>query len=66
MKILFLILIFLVIGALFIISEKGFFLKNGEGIGDFFKSYSSWIGNLKENSKNVVGYISKLEWFPKE
>jgi hypothetical protein len=66
MKILFLVVAFLVLGALFILSEKGILLKNNENITNFVNSYSGWVKTLGENSKNLVGYISKLEWLPKE
>jgi len=66
MKIVALILMFLIVGALFIISEKNLSLNNPENRTEFFKSYFSWLGNLGSNSKSVVGYVAKLEWLPKE
>jgi len=66
MKFVVLILMFLIIGALFIISEKNLYMNKVENRGEFFKSYISWLNNLKENSKNIVGYVAKLEWLPKE
>jgi len=55
---------FLIIGALFIISEKNLQMNNAENRGEFFKEYFSWFGSISDNSKSVVGYVTKLEWLP--
>lgn len=58
------ILIFLFLGAMFIISNENIHLKNSEGLSKFTVEYSNWLNNLFENTKTVTGYVAKLEWLP--
>jgi len=64
MKVVSFLLIFLVIGALFIISENNLALKNQENRTKFLELYFIWLSKIFENSKNLVGYVVKLDWLP--
>ena len=65
LKILMLLVIFICLGALFIISNENLHLNNTEEREVFLKSYNDWFSNLFENTKNVTGYVLKSEWLPK-
>ena len=64
MKIFLFILLFLFIGAFFIISNQEIRLNNSENIGLFLDEYGKWMDNLFGNGKVVVGYVAKMEWLP--
>jgi len=64
MKILTFILIFLVVGALFIIGENNLALKHPDNRDKFAELYMSWISKTFDNSRNLVGYVVKLDWLP--
>jgi len=55
---------FLMIGALFVVSEKNINLKNEEGLKSFATGYFSWIGQTIKNIGTGTGYIIKLDWLP--
>ena len=64
MKILIFVVVFLLIGAFFIISNKEIKLNNSENVGLFFKEYAGWIDSLASNGKTVAGYVIKMGWLP--
>ena len=64
MKVLMFVIIFLMIGALFIVSEKGLDLNKETAQKTFVKYYVSWIGQTFDNLKSMSGYIIKLDWLP--
>ena len=64
MKTLMFIILFLLIGAFFIISNENIKLDNKENINHFFKLYGKWFDRLTENSGVVLGYVVKMEWLP--
>jgi hypothetical protein len=66
MKTLMIFLIFLLIGAFFIISGENLKINKNQDRALFFKSYAAWIDSLFLNSKSLGGYVVKLEWLPKE
>jgi len=66
MKIFMFIIVFLLIGAFFIISNQEIRLNTSENMGIFFKEYASWIDNLSGNGKVVLGYVVKMEWLPNQ
>ena len=66
MKTLLFILVFLLIGGFFIISNENIKLNSSENVGLFFKEYASWIDNLVGNGGVVGGYVVKMEWLPGE
>lgn len=66
MKLLIFIIMFLLIGAFFIISENKLAMKDKEARGKFADLYISWANRIFENSRNMVGYIVKMDWLPGE
>ena len=64
MKIRIAIIIFLLLGAFFIISENHLALKDSENINKFVLLYTDWLGKLYENSVSTTGYLIKMEWLP--
>jgi hypothetical protein len=66
MKLLMLFVMFLFIGAFFIISNENIKMNSKENINLFFDKYFSWIDQLGANSKTVVGYVVKMDWLPSE
>lgn len=66
MKILMILIIFLFLGAFFIISNKEIRIDNREGIDLFFKEYAQWADSLMGNGKIVAGYVIKMEWLPEK
>jgi len=66
MKILMFAIFFLMIGALFIISENNLALKDSGNFPKFLGSYYSWISQLFDNSKSLAGYVVKMDWLPDE
>lgn len=65
MKIIIFIMFFMIIVALFIISENNLALKKTENIDKFLGLYYSWLSHLFDNSKNLAGYVVKMDWLPK-
>lgn len=66
MKIAIAIVLFLLIGAFFIISEKEIKLNNEENINTFVSLYTVWITGILDNIKGISGSVVKMEWLPKE
>lgn len=66
MKVLIFVIVFLLIGGFFIISNKNIALNGSENVGLFFREYASWIDALAGNGKVVSGYVVKMEWLPGE
>lgn len=66
MKIYMFIIIFLFIGAFFIISENNLPLARDGNLGNFVDLYFSWIGQIFENSGHLVGNVIKLSWLPNQ
>jgi len=66
MKTLMFIILFLLVGAFFIISNENIKLNSKENINSFLKEYGAWADGLFSNGKTVVGYVAKMEWLPDE
>ena len=64
MKIIMLILMFFIVGALFIISEKNLALKSNEDLTEFKSLYVGWLSGIFENVKSVSGSVIKMDWLP--
>ncbi|MFH1500943.1 MAG: hypothetical protein ABIE22_03285 [archaeon] len=64
MKIEMLIMMFFIIGALFIISENNLALRNQEGLSAFYSMYIDWIGSVFNNGISATGYVVKMNWLP--
>ena len=66
MKTFMFIIMFLLIGAFFIISNEEIKLDSEKNIGVFFNLYGQWIDSLVGNGRTVLGYVVKMEWLPNE
>jgi hypothetical protein len=64
MKILLFVVIFLLLGAFFIIGENNLSLKNSDARMELGRLYFSWIRHVFDNSRVLVGYVVKLNWLP--
>ena len=64
MKVLMLVIMFLLIGAFFIISNDNIRLNTAENVDLFLTSYAQWFDKLIGNSGTVVGYVVKMQWLP--
>ncbi len=64
MKSLMILIIFLLLGGFFIISNHELYLNNNEDVDEFLLSYADWIEGLIGNSKTVTGYLVKMDWMP--
>lgn len=64
MKLILIIIMFFFIGAFFIISEHNLSLKNSGTRIEFGNLYLNWFKQIFENSKDLMGYIVKLDWLP--
>jgi len=56
--------IFLLLGAFFIITNENIHLKNKSEINTFAKLYYNWFVKLGGNAKTLTAYVAKLEWMP--
>ena len=57
-------MLFLFVGAFFIISNENLALNSSENVGIFFSGYGEWIDGLVNNGKIVTGYVLKMGWLP--
>ena len=65
MKIIILIIIkFFLISALFIISNGDLHLKDSGDREVFFNTYYTWLGNIFDQSIEIVGSVIDLKWLP--
>jgi len=64
MKIALLFIIFLLLGAFFIVGENKLALRNPDARMELGRLYFSWIGQVFKNGGNLVGYVVKLDWLP--
>ena len=64
MKIYMFIVMFLLIGAFFIVSENKLPISTNEGAFKFVSLYSNWLVSVSFNSVKTVGYAVKMDWLP--
>jgi hypothetical protein len=64
MKIPMLIISFIMISALFIISNDNLHMQNASDRAIFGNSYYLWLGSLFDNMKAVTGYVVHANWLP--
>lgn len=64
MKFVIFILMFFVIGALFIIENNGLVLSKSNNITIFFELYAEWINSLYLNLQILTGRVIQMDWFP--
>ena len=59
-----LLVMFLLIGAFFIISNNELHLSNSEEFYSFGERYYGWFLDLGRNVKGLVGNVVKMDWMP--
>ncbi len=64
MKTFMFIVVFLLIGAFFIIANQNIKLNSSENVSLFFNEYAGWWGDLLDNGRAVIGYVVKMGWLP--
>ena len=65
MRVIMTILIFLILGAFFIISNENLALKEKDNFETLKDRYLEWLGNLFDNTKDLTGYVINSDWLPK-
>ena len=60
------VILFLFIGAFFIVSNERIQLNSSENVSLFLDKYGHWVDKLFDNSKTAVGYVIKMEWLPEK
>jgi len=66
MKIYISVIKFLLIGALFIISNENLALSQPESFTIFTDHFASWLGNLFNQGTQITSYVVNSEWLPQE
>ncbi len=66
MKIFLFIIIFFILGALFIISNNNLALINKGNLNTFSVLYVKWLDDIYSNTYSLTGKIIQLDWLPKE
>jgi len=64
MRFLIIILMFFILGALFIISNNGLALSERQDFEEFKFLYSLWLDNIYSNVLSMTGEAVKLSWIP--
>jgi len=64
MKVVIAVALFLILGALFIISENNLSLIQGENVSIFYELSVSWINNLYHNVLTLTGNVVEMKWVP--
>lgn len=64
MKIVIFLMMFLLIGAFFIVANDNLYLKNPEQRAQFAKSYYGWFEKVFTNTRTISGYAINLDWLP--
>jgi hypothetical protein len=59
------IVMFLLIGAFFIISNNNLHMLEQGSLSSFISIYVSWVGEIFDNGAQLSGYVVKLDWMPK-
>lgn len=64
MKIVLFVMIFLFIGAFFIISNNNLHLGNSEQFNTFMSQYYGWFFQIANNAGSVTAYVVNVNWLP--
>jgi len=64
MKILMLVLMFFILGALFIIENNNFVMYKHENLENFSKLYIQWMNQIYVNAQKLTGEAVQSNWFP--
>jgi len=57
---------FLVIGALFLVSNNDLNMGNMDERAEFIGMFSSWMVGLYDQTIEISGYVVNSEWLPRE
>ncbi len=63
MKFILCLMMFLIAGALFIISNNSLYVFQDKGANIFCEKYFYWLGNLFSNLKTITGQVVNMKWF---
>lgn len=66
MKIIMFVIVFLLIGAFFIISNNNLHLGDTEQREQFMQSYHGWFVKIADNAIGISGYVVKMDWLPEQ
>jgi hypothetical protein len=66
MKTIMFFIVFLLIGAFFIVSNENLRMNKKDNVRFFFKSYGNWFDDLFDNGGQIAGYVVKMNWLPDE
>ena len=64
MKWYWIILIFLLMGALLMVSNYNLALYKGENVIEFGNLYVSWLDQIYQNLRSITGNVVQMEWVP--
>lgn len=64
MRLLVFILVFLLMGAFYIVTAHNIALKNPGAFETLLVKYLGWFPKVIENVISVTGHVIKLEWMP--
>ncbi len=65
MKLILIIMVFLILGALLIISNNNLALCKDKNISIFKILYIDWLDSIYKNSQSITGNVIKINWLPK-
>ncbi len=65
MKIIIAIIMFLCIGAFFIISQNTLALIEEKNMSEFVSLYKDWLSRTFNNIGSLTGHIVNMDWLPK-
>jgi hypothetical protein len=57
---------FLLIGALFIVSNEVLYMQDAGDREEFVGMYTAWLGNIFSHVRDITGYVVNNEWLPSE
>lgn len=64
MKLYLFLLKFLLLGALFIVSNQQLYLSHNTDRATFYDMYYNWLSNLFDKTAELTGYVINSEWLP--
>lgn len=64
MKIAMVVVMFLLLGAFFIVSQNNLSLNSSENVDKFVSRYIAWLGSFVGDVTRLGGFVVKLEWLP--
>jgi hypothetical protein len=64
MRIRVIILLFLLVGVFFIVSNNDLHLNETKDMQKFVSLFYSWLSGLFNNMKDITGYVIKANWLP--